>query len=263
MDDAVSELKILLVFPSKLTRFMLQKFLGEAGFIHFTSVETLQQAVSAVENQPPDVVLSSMYFTDGDVNQLLKLAKHSEKTIHFLLISAEHRWRQLDPIKQSGIIAVLKKPFTDKQLLKAMRFVENLEQGVLNEPSFSELKILLVDDSALAREHMRQVLTQLSVQHIIECENGQQAYDCLLQESVHLVISDYHMPEMNGEQLLQRIRSTKSLHDLPVVLVSSERQQEVLARLQSLQVEACLDKPFDVEKLKSVLALHAPFSAVD
>lgn len=263
MDDAVSQLKILLVFPSKLTRFTLQKLLHQAGFTQTSCVETLQEASAAIQQQVPDVLLSSMYFSDGDASQLLTVAKQSQDTIHFLLVSAEHRWQQLDPIKQSGIIAVLKKPVLEKPLLKAMRFVENLKQGTLSDTDFSALKILLVDDSALAREHMRQVLMQLSVTKIIECESGQEAYDYLLEQPVNLVISDYHMPEMNGEQLLQRIRSTKSLEDLPVVLVSSERQPDVLARLQSLQVEACLDKPFDIEKLKAVLSLHAAFSAED
>lgn len=263
MDDATSTVKILLVFPSKLTQFMLSQALQGEGFVDVIKASSLQQAQNAIEQEKPNVVIASMYFSDGDAKQLLQKLKQIQSRLHFLLVSAEHRWHQLDPVKQSGIVAVLKKPIDNDQLLKAMRFIESLEQGGLHDAQFSNLKVLLADDSALAREHMRQVLHELSVHQIVEFENGQEALDHLLKTPVDVVISDYHMPKMNGEQLLQSVRGIKSLEGLPVVLVSSEREDVVLDRLQALNAEACLDKPFDIEQLKAVLMPHALFSAVN
>lgn len=262
MDDTLAAVKILLVFPSKLTQFMLHQALSEAGYQEIATAQSVASAKASVAKNKPDVVIASMYFSDGDAQQLLQTVKAELPTLPFLLVSAEQRWQQLDPVKQSGVMALLKKPVDVPELLKALKFVKRLQQEGWQDARLNELTVLLVDDSPLAREHLQHLLQELSVGSIIVCENAPQAYQKLLHTPVDLVISDYHMPKMNGEQLLKQIRDTQCLEQQAVVFISSERDPKVLARLQVLGAKACLDKPFDLGLLKEVLVTHGLFSAV-
>jgi len=48
----------------------------------------------------------------------------------------------------------------------------------------------------------------------------------LMSGKYDLLISDFHIPKLNGKQLLEKVRNEKSLEDLPVLMVSCEREKE-------------------------------------
>lgn len=85
---------------------------------------------------------------------------------------------------------------------------------------------MICDDSIFARKKMRDILTLLGVNNIIEAENGQQAVDKYKAEVPTLVFMDIIMPEKNGVDALAEIRAYDS--GAKVVMASSVGTQKNL-----------------------------------
>ena len=71
---------------------------------------------------------------------------------------------------------------------------------------------------------------------------------------VDLVITDYNMPEMDGRQLVEYIRQQSWQSTVPVLMVTSEHNQQRLAAVERAGVSAICDKPFEQESIKRLLA---------
>jgi CheY-like chemotaxis protein len=96
-------------------------------------------------------------------------------------------------------------------------------------------RILIVDDSAVARKMIKRSLEIVGFQDsdFIEAGNGVQALEILKNLEFDLVCTDLSMPEMDGTQLLKRIKSSPILTDIPVIIISSltnaTREQQLLS----------------------------------
>jgi two-component system chemotaxis response regulator CheY len=73
-------------------------------------------------------------------------------------------------------------------------------------------------------------------------------------QSVDLVITDYHMPEMNGRDLIEHIRASGWQQDVPILMVTSEQDSGRLAAVEQAGVSGIFDKPFDPSSVKAMLA---------
>ena len=119
-----------------------------------------------------------------------------------------------------------------------------------------DTKIIIVDDYEQMRRVMRSCLRELGLTNVIEAENGLQALDKIRNEAVEFVISDLNMPKMDGLELLNQIRSSPELSDLPMMLVTAESERNVLIQAIKAGVNNYVVKPFDAEimalKIKAI-----------
>ncbi|GHS89782.1 chemotaxis protein CheY [Campylobacterota bacterium] len=120
------------------------------------------------------------------------------------------------------------------------------------------MKILVVDDSSTMRRIIKNTLNRLNFKELLEAENGAQAWEVLVQnQDVGVLITDWNMPEMNGLDLVKKVRAEPKYIDLPIIMVTTEGgKTEVITALRA-GVNNYIVKPFtpDVlkEKLESVL----------
>ncbi|HTH47546.1 MAG TPA: response regulator [Candidatus Limnocylindria bacterium] len=106
-------------------------------------------------------------------------------------------------------------------------------------------QILIVDDDPLYRLLLRRILEQLPECLIIEATSGQEALDHLKAGLVpDLCLCDITMPEMDGLQLLQRIRVMPGLAHLNVILCTSTTERDIVRKAAELNVTRYLVKPF-------------------
>jgi DNA-binding NtrC family response regulator len=112
-------------------------------------------------------------------------------------------------------------------------------------------RILIVDDDAPLREVLQEMLDEQGYRVAVTGDGGA-ALRLLQAESFDLVLTDLHMPRMNGLELLAEI----SRRHLPVmsILMSSLLSGETRARAGRIGAYAQLDKPFSSQKLFSVIA---------
>ena len=111
------------------------------------------------------------------------------------------------------------------------------------------MKILVVDDMTSMRHIMLHMLKSLGYEDNDEAVNGRKALKLLRKNRYDLLISDYHMPKINGIQLLKLIRSDKKLSYLPVLMVTCEDQKNEIESIIAAKVSGFIIKPFNTKTL--------------
>ncbi len=116
-----------------------------------------------------------------------------------------------------------------------------------------QLRILVVDDMAVSRGLLTQALDQLRIENYKYVANGVEAVEFLKRTQVHLVISDYNMPEMDGLGLLRAIRSTAAIAKLGFIMVTGSEDNSVIQQGAALGMNNFLRKPFDAPSLQNCI----------
>jgi two-component system chemotaxis response regulator CheY len=120
--------------------------------------------------------------------------------------------------------------------------------------------VMIVDDSPVMRSFIRRtvVIGGLEVGRCLEAGNGEEALALLRSNTVDVILTDFHMPVMDGEQFVQNLRRNGELRRVPVIVISTDTTHKRMSRLQSLGVHGYLCKPFTPEKLAHMLSDAVP-----
>lgn len=115
--------------------------------------------------------------------------------------------------------------------------------------------ILIVDDSAAIRKILQRVLLQAEVPvgKVHEAGDGVEALAKLNEERVGLILSDINMPNMDGLELLGKLKASTVLKDVPVVMITTEGGQAKVLEAVNLGAAGYVRKPFTAEQIKEKL----------
>ncbi len=255
---SIQDLSIVLVEPSGVQAQIIRGHLEAARVQSVQWVANGAEALAQLRRLPPDLVISAMYLPDMTASDLIHAMRQDPELadIPFMMISSETGFAQLDPIRQAGVVAILPKPFEPHDLKRALgatlEFV-NPDGAALADVVLDDLVTLVVDDSPLARKHISRVLTNLGIRDITTAENGREAVALIEERFFDLVVTDYNMPEMDGEMLTRHIREHSSQRSIPVLMVTSEGDSSRLSAVQRAGVSGICDKPFDPLTVKQMI----------
>ena len=258
MRHYLNSLFVVLIEPSSSQQKIVIQQLEEVGITQYEAVNTGQEALAIIDTEQPDLVISAMFLDDMTGAELVLDMRDNPVTrdTPFMLISSETSFAALDPVKQAGASAVLPKPFRANDLKRAILMImdwENPDALQLEEKLNDSMQVLLVDDSKMARRLITRTLEKLGISHITEAENGRAAIPLLKDQKFDLVVTDYNMPEMDGHEFLVYIRHHSNQPDVPVMMVTTEGDESKLKAVQHEGVSAIMDKPFDVQEVRSMM----------
>jgi len=95
-------------------------------------------------------------------------------------------------------------------------------------------------------------LNTIGFNHVVEAENGQMAWDRLQNHPIDLVLTDWMMPEMDGLELLQKIRqSSGELKKMPVLMITALGKQDDIMKAAKWDINGYIVKPFSVNTVLS------------
>jgi len=117
------------------------------------------------------------------------------------------------------------------------------------------MKILVVDDMASMRSVICHILDGIGYSDTASAVDGVQALTKLRNDTFDLVISDWNMPNMNGQQLLENIRADEQLKHTPVLMVTAETEKTIVVNAAKAGVNAYIVKPFTPQQLQAKMAL--------
>jgi two-component system chemotaxis response regulator CheY len=118
--------------------------------------------------------------------------------------------------------------------------------------------VLIVDDDAVSRKKLCRIFQRLGIEQVKEAEQGDEALTMLKEQPVDLVMADWHMPRLNGLDLLKAIRADENLRETSVFLVTVEgRQAQIVEAVQAKTTEYIM-KPFSQESIKEKLGHLIP-----
>jgi DNA-binding NtrC family response regulator len=109
-------------------------------------------------------------------------------------------------------------------------------------------KILIVDDEANLRKTLAEILASRGYS-VLEADDGSSAIDLLQSETPDLIFSDWKMPQLGGEQLLQFLRSQPRLASVPVIVITAFGSSHNAIEAVRLGAYGFVTKPFDLDEI--------------
>lgn len=112
----------------------------------------------------------------------------------------------------------------------------------------SSKTILVVDDFQNIANVVKTTL-ELKGYQAITATSGEQALDILANPAykVDLIVSDYNMPDMNGLELLKKVRSTDEFIGLPFIMLTTEKDTEKMKEAKRARLNAWIRKPYKLQ----------------
>ncbi len=117
--------------------------------------------------------------------------------------------------------------------------------------------IMIVDDSATMRQMVSFTLIDAGYT-VVEARDGAEALTKSGTQSVDLFLTDLNMPNLDGIQLLRRLRATPPYEFTPIVLLTTESQKERKMEGKAAGATGWIVKPFQTEQLLAVVKKVCP-----
>lgn len=110
--------------------------------------------------------------------------------------------------------------------------------------------VLVVEDEPLARSLIIRALRQsgLTLKAVFEAENGARGLEVLQAQNIDFVLLDVHMPEMNGKEMVRRMREIPDFENIPVVFITGDLKDEAADEPVEKGI-GFVRKPFDPNTL--------------
>jgi serine/threonine protein kinase len=252
--SAVS-LKVLLVEPSRTQSGIIRKYLQSQGVQEIVAAASGHEALQAFRTERPDAIVSALHLSDMTGVELARQVREEAKAAApgFVLISSESESSDAGSLSKCGDAVLVKKPFTPEQLLGALRVVTRRSQSAPSAVDRGNLRVLIVDDSASARLHVRTVLSVMGVANFAEAADGAQAVAAVARETFDLIVTDYNMPLMDGRGLVGYLRQNPATASVPIIMVTTETDPAKLEAVRRLGVTAVCDKSFPPEIVRTII----------
>lgn len=117
------------------------------------------------------------------------------------------------------------------------------------------LKVLVVDDATFVRDMVKRTLRQMVADiELFEAPDGNRALSIIKSKKPDLILSDWEMPEVSGEQLLTWVREQPEFADTPFVMITSRGDRDHVMAAVNAGVSDYLSKPFTAEELTRKIA---------
>lgn len=207
-----SRAPVLLIDDNPEMFNLLEPYFRKTEF-QLIAVENITRANQWLDRHVPEAVLFDIYLDNVPAFKLMKEMKERHlaagRNIPLIAVSL---YDEGSKALQSGADAFLRKPLDERLLLRELR-----ERTGRQKPR----KLLLVDDNDLSLYILRELLSRPWLD-LLEARNGREALEVVDREQPDAMILDLMMPEMNGLEVLQELRSREDTRALPVIIFTSK-----------------------------------------
>jgi protein-histidine pros-kinase len=146
-------------------------------------------------------------------------------------------------------------PVTESPVERAER--QRAVEAAQDEPQVPSMVVLYIEDNLSNLQLVERVLRMRPGVELIPAMRPQLGLDLAHERHPDLVLLDLHLPDMPGEEVLQRLRGSAATCDIPVVILSADVRPGLIRRLLAAGARAFLTKPLDVKKLLALLETTA------
>jgi two-component system chemotaxis response regulator CheY len=112
-----------------------------------------------------------------------------------------------------------------------------------------QLHVMVVDDMSTSRGLILQALDSFGVRNVQHAADGPGALASLARKPVHLVLSDYNMPGMDGLHLLHALRSDARTKGVGFILITGKADRRIIEAGKKLGMNNFVKKPFEPKDL--------------
>ncbi len=253
-------MNILVADNSKVVRTIIREELESGGYTVFSAADE-KEVFRILKETPISLVTLPVEFSPHNGYEIASVI-HSElfykseknasgKEVPVIFITGHDNVEGRRRGFESGGADFLAKPFEEGDVLRA---VNNI---LIPETRLKGTQALVIDDSPVARNILKKFLISMGV-NVSEARDGKEAYALILsmKDELDLVITDFMMPEMRGDELCFRIRKELNLPDLPVIVLSGVKDSEAILQMFRSGATDYMIKPFIKEELLGRITAH-------
>lgn len=115
------------------------------------------------------------------------------------------------------------------------------------------LRVMIVDNTGVSRGLLVQAIEEMGIWKNQAENDGRAALNKLIADPVHLVLSDYNMPGMDGLELLRALRQHKATARIGFILVTGNPTPDLVAKGKALGLNNIIKKPFSTASMKQCI----------
>ncbi len=226
--------KLLIIEDSKMLCKIFDELLHKYTNFSFDIAQSYEQAQSLLNTSRYEFAVADMNLPDAKSGEIIALLnKYNVAPIVFTgIFDEEFR----DSFESANIVDyVLKERY--ESIIYVIEKLKQLEQN-------KKKTVLIVDDSNLYANYLKQ---NLMIHHfkVLSAANGKEALKRLeAHPDIELVITDYHMPVMDGLELVRKIRKKRTKKDLSIIVLTSETNSYTTSRFLKEGANDYITKPF-------------------
>lgn len=152
---------------------------------------------------------------------------------------------------ESGCADFITKPFSRDEILLSIQNIFNPRNDLAGA------RILVVEDSFVTRALIAKILIGQGAE-VSEAESGNAALEIIKTdpEKIDIIMTDYFMPGMNGDELCHTVRNRMGMRDIPVIFVTGIAEHEYVLNIYKAGGSDYIIKPFIKEEIIALLNLH-------
>jgi two-component system sensor histidine kinase/response regulator len=286
--DALQGLRVLGVDDNATNRMILVRMLTSFGCRPVTvssGLEAIEMLRAALRSQDPfRLVLLDIQMPEMDGEQTVRLIKNDTRLQDLqivILTSIGHRG-DAHHFKSLGCAGYLLKPIKQQQLFEALLAVLGqtrqqedanaahlVTRHSISEQKHQRVRILLAEDNEVGRK-LASILLQKAGYQVDPVENGIKAVETWQQYPYDLVLMDVQMPDMDGFEATQRIRTLEGdQHHTPIIAMTAHVMKGDRERCLSAGMDDYVSKPLEPQQLFITIdrwiraAAQLPFNAPD
>lgn len=117
-------------------------------------------------------------------------------------------------------------------------------------PAAAAIKVLVVDDQLTMRSLIRSTLQEIGIRDIADAADGEDGLKALQQRPVHLIISDFNMPKLDGLGFLRAVRAQEATKKSAFIMLTGRADMELVQRAMQFGVNNYVTKPFSPLQLR-------------
>lgn len=253
-------MSILVVDDSAVVRKVIREELEGGGYEVIEANNGLD-ALELVKQNVPDLITLDVRMDkmDGFETCVLLRAQfdtaHSKRQIHshvpIVFITANDTVEGRDRGFEVGASEFITKPFAKGEVLA------KVNKMLKPEAELQGITALVVEDSDVSRWVVLNALSGQGME-VLEARDGREGFE-MAKANAHrldLIVADYLMPEMNGDEFCRRVVNELKLPDIPIIMLSAMTDRSYILRMFQAGATDYLVKPFALEELLARINVH-------
>ena len=183
-------------------------------------VETIEDALERSETERFDVAIVDYLLPDGSGLSFIETFAKIQPNTGLLMYTVFDSPEIQETLKSLGALHVAK-PASRLGLGQA---VETLTNKVQYEQYKGSRKVLIAEDTPIIQDVIKRQLEYLHFTDYVMVSNGVEALNAMQKQEFGLILADLHMPEMDGYQLVEKLRHSEQFSSLPIIALTADVQ---------------------------------------
>lgn len=215
-------------------------------------VTCLPETVEAVEvlEIECDLIVVSMVGNKSNYTDVFDAVSKQRPTVPVVTIATKSEALPYEAFYEREQFYRILRPATGRRILEICRSITGGEYEKKKSETTGpkkKLHVLVVDDNAMVLRNVKSILE--NDYSVSVAPSGFHALISIGKKIPDLILLDYEMPEMNGKQVLEKLKEHEEYNDIPIVFLTSMDTREIVVELLALRPAGYFLKPVEAQAL--------------